>query len=110
MKRFAGKTAIVTGAAAGIGRATAFRLANEGARLVLADYDVPSAEKVAHEIAGSGNAQAAVVQFDAADPASCTAMVDRSLAALGELDVLCNIAGIWDWGHFADFPADAWER
>jgi meso-butanediol dehydrogenase / (S,S)-butanediol dehydrogenase / diacetyl reductase len=110
MKRFSGRTAIVTGAAAGIGRATAIRLANEGARLVLADYDARGAESVATAIAVSGGEQATVVEFDAGEPASCIAMVDSSLATLSELDLLCNIAGIWDWGHFADFPADAWER
>jgi meso-butanediol dehydrogenase/(S,S)-butanediol dehydrogenase/diacetyl reductase len=110
MLRFTGRTALVTGAASGIGRATALRLSGEGARVVLADFDAPGARLVAAAIAETGVPASPVVQFDAADPASCTSRVDRALASGGDIDILCNIAGIWDWGHFADFPADAWER
>lgn len=109
-KRFEGKTALVTGAASGIGRATAQRLGSEGAALVLADIDIDGAEAVASAIRATHDVQASAIQFDAAQPASCRDMVDRSVAALGRLDVLLNIAGIFDWNHFTDFPDDAWDQ
>jgi meso-butanediol dehydrogenase / (S,S)-butanediol dehydrogenase / diacetyl reductase len=109
-QRFAGKRVLVTGGASGIGRATAEQLGREGASLVLADYDIDGARSVAQSIARESGVAASAVPFDAADAGSCRAMVDAAVESLGGLDVLCNIAGIMDWGGFLDFPEAAWER
>jgi meso-butanediol dehydrogenase/(S,S)-butanediol dehydrogenase/diacetyl reductase len=108
--RFTGKSAIVTGAASGIGRASARRMGAEGAALVLADIDIEGARTVAAEIHAAHGVPATAVAFDAAIPASCRAMVDQSIAALGKLDILLNIAGVFDWNHLTDFPDEAWDR
>ncbi|BBF71863.1 SDR family oxidoreductase [Sphingobium sp. 3R8] len=104
--RFAGKSAIVTGAASGIGLAVAKRLAAEGAQVVIGDRNVEGLEAAAHDI---GNAATAVA-LDVADAASCRAMVDRAVALNGGLDVLCNIAGILDFGRLADVDEGRWDR
>ena len=109
-QRFTGKRVLVTGGASGIGRATAEQLGREGASLVLADFDIEGARRVARTIADETGVEAHAVQFDAADPDSCRAMVDGAVKILGGLDVLCNIAGIMDWGGFLEFPEAAWER
>lgn len=109
-KRFDGKAALVTGAASGIGRASAHRLGQEGAALVLADINIEGAEQVARAIRDAYGVSVTAIRFDAADPAQCRDMVDRSVAALGRLDVLLNIAGVFDWNHFTDFPDEAWDR
>ncbi|MDB5397751.1 MAG: family oxidoreductase [Rhodospirillales bacterium] len=109
-KRFDGKAALVTGAASGIGRATARRLGSEGASLALADINIEGAETVAKVIRAEYGVAVTAIQFDAAQPASCRDMVDKSVAALGRLDVLMNIAGIFDWNHFTDFPDEAWDQ
>ncbi len=85
-----GKVAIVTGGAGGIGSATARRLASGGASVVVADRDGPGAQTVADAI-GNG---AIAIDFDAADPASVTAMVERTIGHFGRLDVLHNNAGV----------------
>ena len=110
IQRFTGKRALVTGGASGIGRATAERLGAEGAALVLADYDIDGARAVAAAIAAEHGVQATALQFDAASGDSCRALVDAAVAELGGLDVLCNIAGIMDWGGFCEFPEQRWER
>lgn len=109
-QRFADKTVLVTGGASGIGRATAERLGAEGASLVLADFDIAGARTVAAAISAQHGVRAGAVAFDAADPESCRTMVDAAVAELGRLDVLCNIAGIMDWGGFCDYPEASWER
>lgn len=108
--RFEGKRALITGGASGIGRATAERLAAEGSQLVLADYDIEGARNVAREIHQRHGVRVEVVQFDAASADSCKKMVDESAELLGGIDVLCNVAGIMDWGGFCDFSEAAWER
>lgn len=109
-QRFTGKRVLVTGGASGIGRATAEQLGLEGASLVLADFDIEGARSVAQAIADRNGVEAHAVHFDAANANSCRAMVDTSVGILGGLDVLCNIAGIMDWGGFLDFPEASWER
>jgi NAD(P)-dependent dehydrogenase (short-subunit alcohol dehydrogenase family) len=102
--RFHGKSVLVTGAASGIGRATAALFAREGARLLIADCD---GEGLAATL-GSIGAQHRMRVFDAADPASCRALVEA--ASTDGLDVLCNIAGVLDWGPSEDFSEERFER
>lgn len=109
-QRFIEKRALVTGGASGIGRATAERLGAEGASLVLADYDIAGAQAVAAQIAQTHGVRATAIAFDAASAESCRTMVDAAAAELGGIDVLCNIAGIMDWGGFCEFTEAAWER
>lgn len=91
--RLANKTAIITGAAHGIGRATALRFAAEGARVAVADLDAEGAQHVADAIAAQGGTALAVV-VNVRDRASVDAMVRTVLDAWGRIDILVNNAGI----------------
>jgi NAD(P)-dependent dehydrogenase (short-subunit alcohol dehydrogenase family) len=88
-----GKTAIVTGASTGIGRATALALAREGAAVVVADVDAVRGPDVAREIEHKGG-RAVFVRTDVSDDAQVKAMVDEAVAAFGGLDLAFNNAGI----------------
>jgi len=107
-----GKVAVVTGGAAGIGRALCRRFAAEGAAVVVADVDAPGAAAVATEIGGLA------VPGDMSVEADVTALVDATLLSFDRIDVFCANAGIL-WGTPPDDPADvigpatadeAWER
>jgi NAD(P)-dependent dehydrogenase (short-subunit alcohol dehydrogenase family) len=87
-QRFEGKVAIVTGAASGIGAATARRLAAEGARVVVGDLNGDAAELVAKDIGEAAFA----VRFDAGDVASVQQLVDGTVAHFGRVDILHNNA------------------
>jgi NAD(P)-dependent dehydrogenase (short-subunit alcohol dehydrogenase family) len=86
---FDGKVAIVTGAASGMGEATARLLASRGARVLLADLDSVRLEAVASAIDGS-----VAHRIDVSDAAACQAMVAAAVSAFGRLDLAVNNAGI----------------
>ena len=91
----AGRIALVTGAASGIGKAIATRLAAEGACVVIADLDLTKARDAAAEIAGKPGSDVAVgVQADVTDAAQVQAAVDATLLAFGGIDLLVNNAGL----------------
>jgi len=92
MSRLAGRSAIVTGAAQGIGEEIATRLAAEGAKVAVADLNLDKAQAVAERLKRSG-AEAIAVQVDVAERAQMRAAVEATVAAFGRLDILFNNAG-----------------
>ena len=107
MKMFADKVVVVTGAAAGIGRATALAFAAEGAAVVVAGVHYSRVEAVANEIGD----QALALQVDVSDMASCQAMADAAVDKFGRIDVLFSNAGIGgDRAHTADQSQENWQR
>ena len=105
-RRFEGKVALVTGAGSGIGRATAVRLAAEGATVVATDV---SAEGLAGTVELAGPTVSAH-EGDVSVPTSVAEMVDAAVTGHGRLDVLCNIAGILRFNNLADTTLDEWNR
>jgi NAD(P)-dependent dehydrogenase (short-subunit alcohol dehydrogenase family) len=106
----AGKTAIVTGAAKGLGRSTAIRLAKSGAKVAILDIDRDGLEHVGQAIAAAGGEAPAFV-VDISDNAAVEAAVAEILAAFGHVDILVNNAGS-GWHKqtpFKDTPNKDWE-
>lgn len=110
MKRFNGKSILVTGAASGIGKATAERFAAEGADVVIADINGDRALEVAQSIAVRHGTKAYPIQYDATDPEECERLVAQAAQTLGKLDVVVNNAGIMDWAKADEYPVDKWDR
>jgi NAD(P)-dependent dehydrogenase (short-subunit alcohol dehydrogenase family) len=109
-REFEGKTAIVTGGGAGIGRATALKLANLGAKVVIADLHADTANAVVAEITTSGGTAIAVIG-DLSDQAVVDRLVSSTLDTYGAIDVLVNNAGIMDDMSAVHEVSDAvWER
>jgi NADP-dependent 3-hydroxy acid dehydrogenase YdfG len=94
----AGQTAAITGAARGIGRATAQALLRQGMKVAIGDVDLPAARQTASELGPSTVA----LPLDVTDHASFTAFLDRAEEQLGPVDVLVNNAGIMQIGRFID--------
>lgn len=109
MQRFEGKVVLVTGAAAGIGKSTAERIASEGGRVVCTDVQSEAVEATAKEIQAAGGEALALVS-DVSDPASADEAVARTLEAYSQLDSLCNIAGILQFDHTHELDLAKWNR
>lgn len=109
MRRFEEKVVLITGAASGIGRATAVRLGQEGARLFLCDVQQEALEETG-KLAADGGAAVEVCLCDVSDPAAVDATVAACIERFGRIDVLCNVAGILQFGHSHEFPVEDWNR
>lgn len=107
MNRFQGKAALVTGAASGIGLATAERLAREGARVLACDVNADLLAEETRRLAGEGLDIVARVT-DVTDVKACNAAVAAAVDAFGRLDVLCNVAGTLLIRNFADLTVAEW--
>jgi NAD(P)-dependent dehydrogenase (short-subunit alcohol dehydrogenase family) len=107
---FSGKVALVTGAAAGMGLATAMAFAEAGAAVVLADVKVDAVEAAAEKLVAAGH-QALAVGCDVSDDAQVEAMVDRAVAEFGRLDAAFNNAGVMARiAPTAESTRDDWDR
>jgi 3(or 17)beta-hydroxysteroid dehydrogenase len=106
MDRVKGKVAIVTGAASGMGRADAVRLAAEGARVVLTDLNQVDGQSAADSIGDS----ALFIHHDVTDEDNWVAVVEQTLAHFGRLDILVNNAGIMTMGTIVDTDLDSYRR
>jgi rhamnulose-1-phosphate aldolase/alcohol dehydrogenase len=107
-ERHAGRIALVTGAASGIGRAIAARLADDGACVVVADLDGDGARNVAAELGGSDVAVG--IGVDVRDAAQVDAAVDAALLAFGGVDLVVNNAGLSVSKPLVDTTEDDWDR
>jgi NAD(P)-dependent dehydrogenase (short-subunit alcohol dehydrogenase family) len=103
------KVVLVTGAGAGIGRATALAMAAAGAAVAAADIDLAAAQRTAAEVAGN-NRRTIAVEADCGDVASIDAMVVKTVAELGRLDVIVNNAGVTRYAEIMDLTEADWDR
>jgi NAD(P)-dependent dehydrogenase (short-subunit alcohol dehydrogenase family) len=106
MGRLDGKIAVITGAASGIGKATAERVAAEGARTVLADLNADGAHEVAAKIVAAGGAATAVRAY-LGDSGSVRAMIEAAVITYGGLDILHNNAAATHLAATRDLPVSA---
>lgn len=109
MMRLENKVALVTGAGAGIGEQSCYRLAREGAAVAAMDLDEGAARRVAEAIRGEGG-QALALGGDVSNEADCRAAVERTLSTWSRLDVLGNVAGIVYGGSLAEATEEQWQR
>lgn len=105
----ADKVALVTGAASGLGKATAEKLAGAGARLCLVDFDEAGLEQTGQALEAAG-AQVLLHAADLSDAAQCAAPVAAAVARFGRLDALCNVAGILRMAHADTMAQVDWDR
>jgi NAD(P)-dependent dehydrogenase (short-subunit alcohol dehydrogenase family) len=109
MRELAGKVAVVTGAASGIGNAFARRFAADGMKVVLADIEEPALQRAADELAATG-AEVLPVVTDTSIRDSVEALADRTLEQFGAVHVVCNNAGVGSRGlKLVDVPARDFE-
>lgn len=110
MHRFEGKVVVVTGAASGIGLATAKRLASEGARVVVADIDDPGGSEAEKQVRAAGAPDARCVHCDVSKEDQVVACVEVAVAQLGGIDGIVNNAGLMSFKPIEEQDTDDWRR
>jgi len=103
--RLAGKTAIITGAAQGLGEALARRLSDEGAKVVVADINFEAAQKTASSLE-----EAVAVKVDVTSYEECRAMADKAIEAFGTIDLLICNAAILIAKPIEEFTSEQWRK
>ncbi|MEM2146144.1 MAG: SDR family NAD(P)-dependent oxidoreductase [Candidatus Jordarchaeaceae archaeon] len=108
-ERLMSKVALVTGAASGIGRGIAYRLAKEGAKVSIVDINIEEAKKVAKEIEDLGGKSIAI-QCDVGEEDQVIKTVEETEKNLRNIDILVNDAGIFDLGKLSDLSLERWKK
>ena len=109
MRRFEGKTVIVTGGGTGIGEAICHRFAGEGARVVIAELEVDNGESTAADINGDGGT-AIFCQTDTSNSDSVRSMIACAVEEFGTVDILVNNAAAFVFGKVEDVTDADWAR
>ena len=104
-----GKGAVVTGGAMGIGQAIAFRLAEAGASVMIADIDLEAANQTVEQIKATGS-KAQAIRADARSAADAKKVAQATVEAFGSLDILVNNAGIYPLLPFMEVGEELWDR
>ena len=104
-----GKAALVTGAASGLGRAAAIKLAEVGANVCIVDMNEAGLDETAALLSVSGG-EVLIHATDLSDPDNCRPAVDAAVAKFGRLDALCNVAGIIKFSNSHETPRSDWDR
>lgn len=108
-RRFDGKHVLITGAASGIGKASALRFASEGAHLTIIDLNLDRAIEVVEQIKSLG-CRAVVFQADVSQPETLRHVIDKAIKTLGDLNVVFTNAGIGGGAMVDEMPIDLWDR
>lgn len=106
--RLAGKVAVVTGGARGIGKGIANRFAQEGATVLIADKDISHAEEVAREI-GAADGKAEAICADVSRREDASAIIARTVESFEGIDILVNNAGVIEFGSILDCTPEDWK-
>lgn len=109
MKLLQDQIAIVTGGAQGLGQAICFRLAREGAHVLVADLNLEGAEQTASRIMGETDRKVLAKQVDVTEEEQVKAMIDRAVADFGRLDIVVSNAGVLIAGPVEEFDAAKWQ-
>ena len=109
MRRFEGRVALITGGSSGFGRATAVRLASEGADIAVADIDVEGGEETRRLVEEEGG-RCLVVKADVTRAPDAQNMVAETVGAFGRIDVLFPSAGVGAGGTVVDITEEQWDR
>ncbi len=110
MVEFTGKVAIVTGAASGIGRASALLYARDGANVIVSDIDEEGGQETVRMIQ-EARGEAFFVKTDVANPADCENLIKKTTEKYGRLDLACNNAGIGGEQNLtADYSIEGWQK
>ncbi len=109
MNRFENRAVLVTGAASGIGKASALRIAAEGGSVACADIEMAAVEETAREIVDAGG-EAFAMACDISDQGACRSSVESTVEKYGKLNALCNIAGILRFDNMLELEMEDFDR